>query len=138
MKDGKLAYLPERKITGKSGRKRNTSAVRCFLPNGRSGYVIYAVELKEHPGVVKVGRATNWRNREKQYANWNLADGDAIERCRTFVITEEFVDLAKLEAAILGIMPFPVRSGREWFVADFDEACDLISQFLCEHQVSYD
>lgn len=132
MKGRNLAYLPER-LQG----KRNISAVRSFVPKGRSEFVIYAVALSEHPGVVKVGRSAKWKARRKAYESWNLAPGNAIEQERAFIVTEEFVDLPKLEDAILEAIPFPQRHGREWFVADFDEVCRLIERFLCEHEISY-
>lgn len=111
--------------------------VGSFLPRGRSQYILYAVALSEHPGVTKVGRTTRWDRRRASYARWNLSDGDAIAAEQTFVITEEFVDLAKLEAALLAGLPFPTRHGREWFVADFDDVCRAIERFLCEHGLSY-
>ena len=111
--------------------------VRNFVPKGRSVFVLYAVTLREHPEVVKVGRTTRWNNRRVAYANWNLSDGDAILFERTFTITEEFVDLPALEKALLGWLPYPLKHGYEWFVADFEEACREIDRFLCEARLSY-
>lgn len=119
------------------GRKRHPRPVRCFVPKGRSEYVIYAVCLREHLGVVKVGRTTRWKNRRKVYASWNLAIEDAVLAERVFTITEEFVDLPALEAALLSAMPFPRRHGLEWFRANFDDVCEVIDRFLSEHDISY-
>lgn len=111
--------------------------VRNFLPRGRSESIIYAVVLREHPEVVKVGRTTRWANRRKAYACWNLANGDGILDERVFIITDEFVDLPHLEAHVLSAMPFPIRHGNEWFTADLDEVCRLIDQILCAAGLSY-
>lgn len=118
--------------------RKGKEPVACFIPTGKSVAVIYVVSVKEHPGVVKLGRTMRgWKQRRREYANWNLRAGDGIDREMVFTLTEEFVDLARLEAAILESMPFPQRSGREWFVADFDEVCRLVDKFLCQHEVSY-
>ena len=127
---------PDTALVPKTWKGKN--AVACFVPVGRSVAVLYVVSVKEHPGVVKIGRTMRgWKTRRREYAFWNLCAGDGIDREMVFTITEEFVDLARLEAELLGAMPFPLRSGREWFVADFDEACRLVDQFLCQHEVSY-
>lgn len=62
---------------------------------------------------------------------------DAILREATFVITDEYVDLPKLEKAILEAIPFKLRSGTEWFIADFDEVVRLIERFLSETQLTW-
>lgn len=110
---------------------------RTFVPAGHSHFVIYAVVLREHPEVVKVGRTNRWKMRRMAYLNWNLSNGDGILDERVFNITEEYVDLPQLEAHILSAMPFPLRHGAEWFVADLDEVCRLIDQILCKHGLSY-
>ena len=71
------------------------------VPNGRSSAVLYVVTLKEHAGVVKVGQTQKWGNRRKSYANWNLRPGDAIKAERAFVLTEQFVDLLRLECELI-------------------------------------
>ena len=130
-------------ITDKSRRKaarlvsQRAPLVRCFAPAGRSRYVLYAVSLKEHPGITKVGRAVNWERRRMAYANWNLSNGDAICREQIFTITEEYVDLAKLEKALLESLQYERRHGYEWLVAEFDEVVRAIDRFLCGHGVSY-
>lgn len=111
--------------------------VRSFLPPGRSRSVIYAVTLKEHLGITKVGRTANWRNRRAQYAKWNLATEDAVDREAVFTMTDEFVDLVRLEAFILQVLPFPRRSGNEWFVAEIDEVSQAIERILADHALSY-
>lgn len=110
---------------------------RSFLPPGRTHAVIYAVSLKAQPGIVKVGRTTKWDKRRNHYANWNLSNGDGIAEERVFCITEEFVDLTKLEAAILARMPFPLAYGAEWFRADLDEVCRLIDSILLGYDLTY-
>ena len=128
--------IPDKALVPKP--QRGKATLTCFVPTGRSVAVLYVVSVKEHPGVVKIGRTMRgWNQRRREYAFWNLCAGDGIDREMIFTITEEFVDLAKLEAEVLAAMPFPVRSGREWFVADFDEACRLVDQFLCQHDISY-
>lgn len=111
--------------------------VRSFAPTGRSQHVIYVVQLFEHPDVVKIGRTTNWNGRRKSYATWNLSAGDAIARERALVITEEFVDLPRLEEALLTSLHHPRRHGREWLVADFDEVVRHVEMFLCEHALTF-
>jgi len=127
---------PDKSLVPRRHKGRDT--VACFIPMGRSRCALYVVSLKEHEGVVKIGRTSRgWPQRRKEYDMWNLCGGGGIDREMVFTITEEFTDLAKLEAAILEIIPFPLRSGREWFVADFDEVCRLVDQFLCQHEVTY-
>ncbi len=109
-----------------------------FAPSGRSHYCIYAVVVKDHPEVTKVGRTNKWKSRRNGYANWNLAKGDGIVQERVFIITDEYVDLVKLENAILKSCPFPIRFGSEWFRAEFDDVCQYIERFLCAAAISYD
>ncbi len=109
---------------------------KSFVPHGRTGYYIYAVSVADHPGVVKIGRTAKWSVRRVSYANWNLAAGDAIAFERVFTITDEYVDLPKLESAILAACPFPIRHGSEWFAADFEEVARFIDRFLCEAGIS--
>lgn len=110
---------------------------RCFVPSGRSGFYIYVVSVVDHPGVSKIGRTVKWNNRRKAYANWNLRPGDGIDQERVYCITDEFVDLNAVEAAILEAAPWPVRSGSEWFLVDFDDACRHVEEMLCVGGLSY-
>lgn len=126
-----LVAKAQRRINKMYGLDR--TLVRSFLPRGRSQFVIYVVELREHPGVVKVGRTTKWHQRRLSYARWNLrADGDAIAREMTFVLADEYVDLPALEMGIIQASPFPLHHGAEWFRADFDEYCQFVDRFICE------
>jgi hypothetical protein len=117
-------------------RLRSKAGPRCFVPRGRTESVIYAVTLKEHPGVTKVGRTRKWSSRRKDYDTWNLSS-EAIEAERIFCITEDYVDIAALEEHILDRLPFPRRFGREWLVADIEDVARLIDQMLCEAGLSY-
>lgn len=111
--------------------------VRCFAPSGRSDAVIYVVIVADHPNLVKIGRTTRWSNRRKHYQNWNLRPGDGILHERVFRITDEYVDLALVEAAILSACGFKIAHGREWFETDLDTASRYIDQWLCENDFSY-
>ena len=110
--------------------------VRSFTPPGRREFCIYAVELHEHPGVVKIGQTSRWEHRRPSYANWNLRDGDGVARECVFIVTEEGVDLRAVERAVLEAMPVPKRRGNEWFSGDFDEACRVIDRVLCGAEIS--
>lgn len=110
---------------------------RSFMLSGRRSYVIYAIAIRQHPGAVKVGQTSRWAARRHEYAQWDLSEDDAITAERVFTITEEFVDLARLEAAILAGLPFPIYRRREWFRADLDDVARWIDQFLCEVGLSY-
>jgi hypothetical protein len=109
----------------------------CFVPRGRTEYVIYAVNVRDHAGITKVGRTTKWANRRVAYANWNLALGDAITGERVFRLTDEFVDLVALEAHILNSLPFARFRGNEWFVGELDDVAREIDQILCASDLSY-
>jgi hypothetical protein len=126
-----LDWKPVKKVKNKYGQPRS------FLPGGKSQQVIYVVTLRDQPGIVKVGRTAKWHLRRKAYSHWNLANGTGIDRERLFCITEEFVDLAKLEREILFRMPFEIVHGTEWFRAEIDEACRLIDAILLEHEITY-
>lgn len=112
------------------GSKRRRGEVRCFLPAGRSCPCLYAVTLKDLPGVVKVGRSSRWATRRKTYAEWNLRGGDGIEDEVVFEIHEEWCDLEALEAAVIAAVPFPRRHGFEWFMGDIETAAQVISGVL--------
>lgn len=113
--------------------------VKCFAPAGRGHQAIYAVVLKCRPDMVKVGRTTNWKQRRKTYDCWNFSSGDGIEEYRLFVVTDEYVALDRLEAAVLADMAhnFPVAHGREWFAAEFNDACRTIDRVMCAGGLSY-
>jgi len=118
--------------------KRGDPFVDSFMPRGRTESVVYAVQVRDHPDWVKVGRTTKWRNRRQAYANWNLRNGDGIIDERIFKIVEEYVDLVILERDLLQAMPFPVVYGREWFCTDIDETQRFIDKFLWESDLSYE
>ena len=103
----------------------------------RRGYYIYAVALKEHSGIVKVGMTTNWASRRISYDTWNLRNGDGIDQFKLFTICDEFVDLARLEKHILNNIEDELVSGREWFRADFDEICRIIDKVMCDSCITY-
>ena len=99
--------------------------------------VIYAVVLREHPTIVKIGRTTNWLRRRSSYDNWNFALGDGISNLAVYCVTDEYVDLAGLESACLGAMNKPLVRGFEWFRADLDHARKAIESILIASQISF-
>lgn len=109
-----------------------------FIPSGRTHQVIYAVTIKQHPDKVKIGMTTKWTQRRKAYETWDLSSGDALVDSRVFVITEDFVDLRKIENHILKTFPMPLAFGSEWFHGMIDDAGRHIDRFLCEHGISYE
>lgn len=121
------------RIYGKGDGKLVTS----FLPEGRTGLFIYAVTVSHHPDKVKIGMTTKWTSRRHAYANWNLSPGDAITGERVFCISEEFVDLRKLENHILQTCGLKRAHGAEWFVGTLDDAARHIDRIMCEHNISY-
>lgn len=112
--------------------------VSTFVPSGRSGYYLYAVVLRDHPDKVKIGMTSKWKQRRQSYATWNLASGDGILDERVFAITEEFIDLKKLENHVVKTFNAPIAFGSEWFFATLDEASRHIDVVLSEHGISYD
>lgn len=121
-----------------TGHVRKTSLVTDFMPSGRSGLYIYAVVIKQHPDKVKIGMTRKWVNRRRSYANWDLSPGDAIVEERVFRISEEFVDLERLEAHILETFEAPRAFGAEWFNETLDEACRHIDRIMCANGIVYD
>lgn len=118
--------------------RRPPRLVTDFTPKGRSGLFIYAVVLRMHPDKVKIGMTRKWHLRRKSYANWDLSPGDAISEERVFRITEEFVDLEKLESHILTTFDAPIAFGAEWFRSNIDDASRHIDRVMCAHGISYD
>lgn len=114
--------------------------VKCAVPAGRTSYTIYAVCLREHPNVVKVGQTSKWAARRRVYEFWNLSKGDAIERAMRFVVNDEFVDLKRLESHILAAVgrAFPLHYGAEWFRGDFDEVVRLMDRVMAETGLTYE
>lgn len=110
--------------------KKRFLGVRNFIQPGRSGFSLYAVTLKDLPGVVKVGRTIRWSSRRLAYAQWNLRSGDGIDDEVVFEINEEWVDLERLEGMALGSMPFPLRHGNEWYHGDIQTAAEVIGRLL--------
>ena len=94
------------------------------------GYTIYAVTLREHPGVVKVGMTIDWNLRRKSYDNWNLRDGDAIDNYVVFLITEPYVDLAFVEAACLNALPHKRRYKVEWLYGEIGDVAGVIAMTI--------
>ena len=117
---------------------RGEPFAKSFIPSGRSQLVIYAVGVDGHEGVVKIGRTTNWKSRRKSYARWNLSEVDAVKTERVYVLTEEWIDLIRVERALLSSCPFPLHYGAEWFRADFGDMCDFIESFLSQAGISYE
>jgi hypothetical protein len=105
----------------------------------RTHYVIYAVTLREHPEIVKVGRTTQWKSRRREYDTWNFSAGDGVLDCVVYCITEEYADLAAIEAACLDGMAMicPLHRGAEWFKGSLDDARRVIEDVLCAGQLSY-
>ena len=111
--------------------------VSDFVPRGRTGFFLYAVVLSEHPDKVKIGMTRKWHNRRTSYANWNLASGNGVQSERVFRISEEYVDLRGLEAAVLSTFNAKRVSGMEWFASDIETAAKHIGRVLSDHGVSY-
>lgn len=103
-----------------------------------SRFNIYCVTLRDHPTVFKLGRTYSWPNRRVEYQNWNLRSGDGILCGEVFEITEEFVDLPGLEAAILDACPYPLFRAFEWFVGDNAEACAWLDRFITASELTFD
>lgn len=117
--------------------RRGDQFAPCFVPKGRKAFVIYAVVVKDHPSVVKIGRTYHWSSRRKSYATWNLSSQDAVIAERTFTITEDYVDLCTLEKDILVSAPFPLAFGREWFNASIEDAERHIDAFITSAALSF-
>ena len=140
-----ISALINMKMTAKQRRrverfcgKEAGKLVTDFTPSGRTGLYIYAVTVSHHPDKVKIGMTRKWSSRRHEYANWNLSPGNAITDERVFCITEEFVDLRKLENHILQTCSLKRAHGAEWFVGTIDEAARHIDRVMCEHGISYD
>jgi hypothetical protein len=110
---------------------------RFGIPDGRSRYVIYAVVLREHPHIVKLGRSMKWSQRRTAYDNWNLADGDGVLEWVAYCITEEYVDLNAVEGACIAAMGVRPYRGNEWFKSDLEHARAAIEGVLQTAQLSY-
>lgn len=117
----------------------STKSKRCKFgfSAGSNNYIIYAVILKDHPEIVKLGRTNNWYRRSYEYVYWNLANGDGIQDLAVYCITEEYVNLPMLETACLSAMPRRPYRGKEWFKASLDEAKKAIECTLNASQLSY-
>lgn len=103
-------------------------------------YVLYVVALKAHPGVIKVGRTTNWKSRRKYYDTWNFARWDAMRESVVYTLTEEHVDLPGLEKALVDALAYghARHFGSEWFKAEVSAACDIVEHMLAAVAVSYE
>lgn len=102
-----------------------------------SGYLIYAVVLREHPALVKIGRTRSWGLRRPQYVNWNLSDGHGIQTFVVYGITEEYVDLALVEAVCLAGMERRPHRGKEWFIGTLRDAQDAIERGIASLSLSF-
>lgn len=105
--------------------------------HSRVGDYLYVVKLREHPDKVKIGMTKKWSSRSNSYRNWNLARGDGILESAVFAITEDFVDLAALEKAILERCDLEPAYGREWFFGEIEQAARLIDDSLNEFGLTY-
>jgi len=105
----------------------------------RTQLVLYAVTLREWPDVVKLGRTTKCSSRRREYDTWNFADGDGVQQCVVYVITEEYADLSALECACLDGMAMmrPRYRGNEWFKGSIEDAKNVIADVLNTAGVSY-
>lgn len=81
---------------------------------------------------MKVGRTTKWHSRRRAYDTWNLAPGDGVEECAVYTFVEEAIDLPQLESVVISALKgsFPVKMGKEWFAAPFDEARTIVERTL--------
>lgn len=86
---------------------------------------IYAIQMK--PGIVKVGRTSNWAVRKHSYTN---GFDDVIKRSALFRIIDDFVVLPDIETALLQSLRHPRAKGYEWLFADFDEIAAHTDAFL--------
>lgn len=104
-----------------------------------SRYIIYAVTLREHDGIVKLGRTTNWKTRRREYDCWNFADCDGMSACSVFIVTDEYIDLPALERACLSEMAnrHSLHRGAEWFSGTLRDAEEVITGVLEAGQISY-
>jgi hypothetical protein len=105
----------------------------------RTHYVIYAVILKEHPEIIKIGRTTKWKTRRREYDTWNFANGDGVLDCLVYCITDEYVDLAAVESAcISGLATIcSLYRGNEWFHGTLADARRVVEDVLCAGQISF-
>jgi T5orf172 domain len=105
----------------------------------RSSYTIYAVTLREHPEIVKIGRTTNWRSRRNAYDTWNFASGDGVLGGVLYTITDEYVDLSAVEKACLSGMSMicSIHRGSEWFHGTLDDAKKVIDDILCAGGITF-
>ncbi|NNH67813.1 GIY-YIG nuclease family protein [Rhizobium laguerreae] len=117
--------------------KTQEALVSSFIPAGRTAFYIYAIVVKDHLDKVKIGMTKKWSSRRFSYANWNLAQGDGILDERVFIITDEFIDLGKIEAFILATFGAERAFGNEWFNASLDDAARHIDRVFCETNISY-
>ncbi len=133
----KMTAQEKRRVEARIG-KPIGRMISDFIPSGRTGLFIYAVTVAHHPDKVKIGMTRHWGRRRHAYANWNLSPGDAITGESVFCITEEFIDLPKLENHILKTCPLNRAHGAEWFIGSLDDASRHIDRIMCETGVTYD
>ena len=123
---------PKRRDAG-----RKSLGVSNCSPSAGGGMFLYAVELAEWDGVVKLGRTGSWRKRRKAYADWNHRIGDGIGRAFVLEINDEFVDLAALETALIEGVGLEGFRGREWFYGTCEDVIAKAEHILCRHDISY-
>lgn len=112
-------------------------ARRASRAQTKSQYVIYAVVLREHPHLVKLGQTCAWGTRRRQYDHWNFSGGDGVLESAIYCITEEYTDLRATEAACLSAMSAPAAHGAEWFTASLSAARSAIERTLQRLGLSY-
>lgn len=94
---------------------------------------IYAIQMR--PGVVKVGRTTNWAVRKHSYTN---GFDDVIKRSVIFWIIDDFEILPDIETALLQSIRHPRAKGYEWLLADFDEVAAHADEFLRTNGIMFE
>lgn len=95
--------------------------------------LIYAIQMR--PGVVKVGRTTNWAVRKHSYTN---GFDDVIKRSALFRIIDDHEILADIETALLQSLPHSRAKGYEWLFADFDEVAEHTDAFLRSNGIMFE
>jgi len=100
---------------------------------------MYAIVLREHMDVVKVGRTTSWKSRRREYDTWNFASGDGIYESAVYCITEEYADLNGIENACIEALNnmLPKHRGNEWFRGSIHDARKVIEDVLSAAGLSY-
>lgn len=117
----KPSKLPKRRAAPKKPLK----AARTERQKMAGACAIYAIQMK--PGIVKVGRTTNWAVRKHSYTH---GFDDVIKRSVIFWIIDDFEILPDIETALLQSIHHQRAKGYEWIFADFDEIASHADEFL--------